>query len=144
MMTAGTIVHDSRDRSSASRDGSPAPTDSLLSRQLIVLYLCVFTEQSFPRAPPFSWLIPRVVSSSITPYLYFMVRSFDIVHREADVGYYLGFMCTVFYVFRTLSNPFWGWLSDKTSRRKPILLTGCLGGSFLTFLFGLSRNYSWV
>jgi MFS family permease len=73
-----------------------------------------------------------------------MVQQFDIVHRESEVAFYLGILSSSFFAARGISNPFWGWFSDRLGRRRPILLLGTLGGMIGYVLFGLSKSFTWV
>jgi MFS family permease len=76
--------------------------------------------------------------------MFFMIESFDVVQRQADVAFYLGVIWTVLFASQSLTNPFWGWLSDRIGRRKPILLIGTFGAMVGFFLFGFSETFAWV
>src|SRR5947207_1010901 len=72
-----------------------------------------------------------------------MVEQFRIAHRKADIGFYLGLITTAFLASQSLTNPFWGWTSDRIGR-KPVVLIGTLGTLFGFLLFGFSETYAWV
>lgn len=102
------------------------PTTSLRRPRVFIPYFCVFCE--------------IFAESTVSPYLYFMVRGFDGVETEAEAAFYLGLLSTAFYAARCISNPFWGWLSDYVGWRKPFVLNGifwCLVGFAF---FGFSKT----
>ena len=72
-----------------------------------------------------------------------MVERFGIAHRKADIGFYLGLITTTFLACQSLTNPFWGWTSDRIGR-KPVVLLGTLGTLFGFLFFGFAKSYAWV
>ncbi|KAM7215759.1 protein zinc induced facilitator-LIKE 1 [Rhypophila decipiens] len=68
--------------------------------------------------------------TSIFPYVYFMIRSFDEV-PTSRITFYAGFLIAVFTFAEFLSNMVW---SRKT------LLIGSVGGIITALWFGLSRS----
>ena len=72
-----------------------------------------------------------------------MVERFGIAHRKADIGFYLGLITTSFLACQSLTNPFWGWTSDRIGR-KPVVLIGTLGTLLGFLLFGFAKSYAWV
>ncbi|KAJ2295360.1 hypothetical protein IWW55_005476 [Coemansia sp. RSA 2706] len=78
-----------------------------------------------------------------TPFLYEMVKSFDIVKQPEDVPFYAGLLLTSYSFCQTMVAMYWGVLSDRIGRR-PTLLIG-LAGDLVTFvLFGLSKSFTWA
>ncbi|CAN1804380.1 Protein ZINC INDUCED FACILITATOR-LIKE 1 [Linum perenne] len=78
--------------------------------------------------------------SSLFPYLYFMIRDFNIATREEDIGYYAGYVGSSFMLGRALTSVFWGLVADRYGR-KPVILLGTSSVVILNTLFGLSRNF---
>lgn len=81
--------------------------------------------------------------TSLFPYLYFMIRDFEIADKEQDISKYSGYLASSFAFCQFLFCVRWGKLSNKIGR-KPVLLTGLLGTSVSLVLFGFSRNYYWA
>ncbi|CAN1143714.1 Protein ZINC INDUCED FACILITATOR-LIKE 1 [Linum perenne] len=78
--------------------------------------------------------------SSLFPYLYFMVRDFNIAEKEEDIGYFAGYVGSSFMLGRALTSVFWGLVADRYGR-KPVILLGTSSVVILNTLFGLSRNF---
>nr|GMC93661.1 protein ZINC INDUCED FACILITATOR-LIKE 1-like isoform X1 [Ipomoea batatas] len=78
--------------------------------------------------------------SSLFPFLYFMVRDFEIAKREEDIGFYAGYIGSSFMVGRALTSVFWGMVADRYGR-KPVLVFGTMAVVVLNTLFGLSVNF---
>ncbi|KAM7218564.1 tetracycline:hydrogen antiporter [Rhypophila decipiens] len=98
----------------------PYPT-----RQLIILALCRICE-------PIAFM-------SIFPYIYHMVKDFNITEDENKISFYAG-MVTSAFTFAEFSTGFlWGRLSDKVGR-KPVLLSGLLGTGLSVLLFGFAPS----
>lgn len=76
---------------------------------------------------------------SIFPYIYYMVRDFNITNDETKISFYAGMVTSSFTFAEFSTSVFWGRLSDKIGR-KPVLLMG-LGGTGLSVLtFGFARS----
>jgi MFS family permease len=86
---------------------------------------------------------PRVAFNSTPSYTYFMVERFNIADRKSDIGFYLGLITTSFLASQSLTNPFWGWTSDRIGR-KPVVMIGTLGTCIGFLLFGFAETYTWV
>ncbi|KAI3445203.1 hypothetical protein Pfo_001868 [Paulownia fortunei] len=89
------------------------------------------------------WII--VLSSALTisslfPFLYFMIRDFQIAKREEDIGYYAGFIGSSYMLGRALTSVLWGAISDRYGR-KPVIIIGSATIVVFNTLFGLSVNF---
>ncbi|KAL1922452.1 uncharacterized protein VTP21DRAFT_9991 [Calcarisporiella thermophila] len=98
----------------------------LPKRQLFVLCCVRFTE-------PVNYTI-------IFPFIYYMVKDFNITHDPGAIGYYVGYIASSFAVAQFLTGLPWGYLSDRIGR-KPVILMGICGVTISSFLFGLSKTY---
>ncbi|ERM98159.1 hypothetical protein AMTR_s00095p00099600, partial [Amborella trichopoda] len=78
--------------------------------------------------------------SSLFPYLYFMIRDFNIAKKVEDIGYYAGFVGSSFMFGRFLTSFLWGMAADRYGR-KPIIILGTLSVVVFNTLFGLSVNF---
>ncbi|KAI3952596.1 hypothetical protein MKW98_015825 [Papaver atlanticum] len=78
--------------------------------------------------------------SSLFPYLYFLVRDFNIANRQEDIGYYAGCIGCVYMIGRALTSVLWGILADRYGR-KPIIILCSSSVIIFNALFGLSRNF---
>jgi len=76
------------------------------------------------------------------PFVYFMVRDFDIGNDE-NIGVYVGLLASSYAAAQCVVSVPWGRLSDYIGRR-PVLLLGLIGISFAMILFGFSKNYTWA
>ncbi|XP_021749123.1 protein ZINC INDUCED FACILITATOR-LIKE 1-like isoform X2 [Chenopodium quinoa] len=91
----------------------------------------------------FIWIITLCSSlpiSSIFPFLYYMVRDFNIAKREEDVSFYAGFEGSAFMIGRTLTAVLWGMVADRYGR-KPVMILSTLSVVIFNTMFGLSTNY---
>ncbi|KAF2749656.1 MFS general substrate transporter [Sporormia fimetaria CBS 119925] len=102
------------------RDKAPFPT-----RQLAVLALCRISE-------PIAFM-------SIFPYVYFMVKSFDVANSEAQIAMYTGMVTSAFAFAECASSVFWGRLSDRIGRKR-VLLGGLFGTGLSMLILGFSRS----
>src|ERR1700738_1266957 len=116
--------------SDCTHEGETATPTSIPTRQFVILYFCVFCD--------------IFADSSLAPYIYFMIRRFDLIKNEAETAFYLGLLSTLYFAARCLSNTLWGWLSDRVGRRKPFLLSGILGCTVGFLFFGFSETFIWV
>lgn len=78
--------------------------------------------------------------SSLFPFLYFMVRDFQIAEREEDIGYYAGYVGSSFMLGRAFTSVFWGLVADRYGR-KPVIILGTTSVVIFNALFGLSVNF---
>ncbi|KAK1432542.1 hypothetical protein QVD17_09439 [Tagetes erecta] len=91
----------------------------------------------------FMWVVVLCVAlpiSSLFPFLYFMVRDFNIAEKEEDISYYAGFIGASFMVGRALTSVFWGVIADRYGR-KPVIIIGTSTVVIFNTLFGFSVNY---
>ncbi|KAK3390920.1 major facilitator superfamily domain-containing protein [Podospora didyma] len=94
-------------------------------RQLLILALCRICE-------PIAFM-------SIFPYIFHMVKDFNITQDESKISFYAG-MVTSSFTFAEFSTGFlWGRLSDKIGR-KPVLLMGLAGTGISVLAFGFAPN----
>ncbi|KAL8159649.1 hypothetical protein V2J09_001186 [Rumex salicifolius] len=102
------------------------------------------TQESIPFRTLFSiWTIVLCNSlpiSSLFPFLYFMIRDFNIAEREEDTSYYAGYVGSAFMLGRALTSVYWGVLADRYGR-KPIIILGTISVVIFNTLFGLSVNF---
>lgn len=76
---------------------------------------------------------------SIFPYIYHMVKDFNITEDENKISFFAG-MVTSAFTFAEFSTGFlWGRLSDKIGR-KPVLLCGLGGTGLSVLLFGFAPS----
>ncbi|KAH9030867.1 MFS general substrate transporter [Lactarius deliciosus] len=111
------------------RDRNTPPTKTPLPiTQIVVLLLLQLAEP--------------ITSLSINPYINQLVSELPIVGGdERKVGYYAGFIVSLYFAAEAVTVLQWSRLSDKVGR-KPVLLCGLLGTIVSSILFGLSRSFS--
>ncbi|XP_021982633.1 protein ZINC INDUCED FACILITATOR-LIKE 1 isoform X3 [Helianthus annuus] len=78
--------------------------------------------------------------SSLYPFIYFMVRDFNIAEKEEDISYYAGFVGSAYMIGRALSSVLWGVVADRYGR-KPIIILGTSTVVIFNTIFGFSFNY---
>ncbi|KAK7314028.1 hypothetical protein VNO77_39236 [Canavalia gladiata] len=78
--------------------------------------------------------------SSLFPFLYFMVRDFNIAKTEADISSYAGYVGSAFMLGRCLTSIFWGLIADRYGR-KPVIVIGIIAVVIFNTLFGLSTSF---
>ena len=76
---------------------------------------------------------------SIFPYIYYMVKSFNISDDDRQIAIYAGMVTSAFAIAEFSCSVPWGKLSDHVGR-KPVLLTGLAGTGLSMILFGFSTN----
>jgi MFS family permease len=77
---------------------------------------------------------------SIFPYIYFMIKDFNITEDSRQIAVYAGMVTSVFAFAEFSASVFWGRLSDRIGR-KPILLTGLAGTGISMLAFGFATNF---
>lgn len=75
----------------------------------------------------------------IFPYIYYMVRGFNITDDESKISLYAGLVTSAFTFAEFATGLFWGRLSDRIGR-KPVLLTGLIGTAISVVAFGFAQN----
>lgn len=91
----------------------------------------------------FIWVVVLCVAlpiSSLFPFLYFMIKDFNIAEKEEDISYYAGFVGSAYMIGRALTSVFWGVVADRYGR-KPVILLGTSTVVIFNTLFGFSVNY---
>ena len=94
--------------------------------QLVVVSLVRFSEP--------------IAFSSLFPYVYFMVRDFNIAPNDAQVSKYSGYLSSSFALCQVISAYHWGRFSEKHGR-KITLTCGLIGTSVSLLILGFSRNF---
>ncbi|CAK8567245.1 unnamed protein product [Lathyrus sativus] len=77
--------------------------------------------------------------ASLFPFVYFMVKDFNIAESEEDISAYAGYVGSSFMLGRSLTSILWGILSDRYGR-KPVIIIGVMTVVVFNTLFGLSTN----
>ncbi|CAJ1977971.1 unnamed protein product [Sphenostylis stenocarpa] len=78
--------------------------------------------------------------ASLFPFLYFMVRDFNIAETEADISYYAGYVGSAFMLGRCLTSVLWGMVADRYGR-KPVIVIGVVVIVIFNTLFGFSTSF---
>ncbi|KAG4959981.1 hypothetical protein JHK87_036614 [Glycine soja] len=78
--------------------------------------------------------------SSLFPFLYFMVRDFNIAKTEADISSYAGYVGSSYMLGRCLTSVLWGIVADRYGR-KPVIVIGIISVVLFNTLFGLSTSF---
>ncbi|KAH6635327.1 major facilitator superfamily domain-containing protein [Chaetomium sp. MPI-SDFR-AT-0129] len=109
------------------RNGAMAPAESppYPGKQLLILALCRICE-------PIAFM-------SIFPYIYHMVKDFNITDDESQISFYAGMVTSAFTFAEFSTSVFWGRLSDKVGR-KPVLLMGMAGTGLSVLIFGFAPS----
>ncbi|KAI9291932.1 MFS general substrate transporter, partial [Neoconidiobolus thromboides FSU 785] len=77
------------------------------------------------------------------PFVYFMVKDFNLTKDENMIGFYAGFISSSFAVAEFFSGVPWGILSDRIGR-KPVIMMGLVGNCITMLMFGMSKNIYWA
>ncbi|CAI8596279.1 unnamed protein product [Vicia faba] len=78
--------------------------------------------------------------ASLFPYLYFMVKDFNIAETEEDISTYAGYVGSAFMVGRALTSILWGMVADRFGR-KPVFIIGIISVVIFNTLFGLCTSF---
>lgn len=76
---------------------------------------------------------------SIFPYIYYMIKSFNIASTDKEIAIYAGMVTSAFAFAEFSCSIPWGKLSDRIGR-KPVLLTGLAGTGLSMVVFGFAQN----
>jgi MFS family permease len=77
---------------------------------------------------------------SIFPYIYYMVKEFNMTDDESQLSFYAGLVTSAFTLAEFWAGMFWGRVSDKIGR-KPVLLIGMAGTGLSVIIFGFARSF---
>jgi len=105
--------------------GSRKQTPPFPTRQMVILALCRICE-------PIAFM-------SIFPYIYFMIRDFNVTNDPKQISIYAGMVTSAFAFAEFSSGVAWGRLSDRIGR-KPVLLAGLAGTALSMLIFGFAPN----
>ncbi|WVZ03631.1 hypothetical protein V8G54_024437 [Vigna mungo] len=89
------------------------------------------------------WMLVLCASlpiSSLFPFVYFMVRDFNIAKTEADISFYAGYVGSVYMLGRCLTSLFWGTIADRIGR-KPVIIISIISVVIFNTLFALSTSF---
>ena len=78
--------------------------------------------------------------TSLSAYVYFMIRDFGIAKDPSDISKYTGISAASIAFSQFLCCIYWGRLSDKIGR-KPVLLIGLCELVKTIKLFGFFKNF---
>ncbi|KAJ1654575.1 hypothetical protein IWQ61_005513 [Dispira simplex] len=81
--------------------------------------------------------------SVLFPFVYFMVRDFNITKDPKEIGFYVGIIASAFSIAQLVTGMVWGYLADRVGRR-PIVLLGIFGTAICSLSFGLSQSLAWA
>lgn len=76
---------------------------------------------------------------SIFPYIYYMIKDFNITEDPNKISVYAGMVTSAFTLAEFSTGVMWGRLSDKLGR-KPILLMGLTGTAISAVIFGFAQS----
>ncbi|XP_057453480.1 protein ZINC INDUCED FACILITATOR-LIKE 1-like isoform X2 [Lotus japonicus] len=85
-------------------------------------------------------LCATLPAQSLFPFIYFMVRDFNVAKTETDISSYAGYVGSTFMLGRALTSVSWGMVSDRYGR-KPVIILGVIAVVIFNTLFGLSTNF---
>eukprot|EP01006_Ploeotia_vitrea_P016733 TRINITY_DN47579_c0_g1_i1.p1 TRINITY_DN47579_c0_g1~~TRINITY_DN47579_c0_g1_i1.p1 ORF type:complete len:554 (-),score=235.31 TRINITY_DN47579_c0_g1_i1:40-1701(-) len=77
------------------------------------------------------------------PFVYFMVRDFQMTDNDQEIGYYAGYIASAFMLGRVLSSFMWGSISDRHGRR-PVIFVGLLSVFVSSIAFGMSPSFGFA
>ncbi|KAG8783404.1 hypothetical protein FRC16_002417, partial [Serendipita sp. 398] len=87
-------------------------------------------------------MLGEFLSANVSaPWVLFMVQSFNTGEDEADVGYWTGVLCSMFFITQFATSLLWATAAEKHGRRT-IISISLLGMAVTCTLFGTSRSYS--
>ncbi|AGO12303.1 AaceriAEL057Cp [[Ashbya] aceris (nom. inval.)] len=81
-----------------------------------------------------------VAFMSLFPYMYFMVRDFDVSGNESQIATYSGWLGSAFALCQVVSSMNWGHFAEKYGRKWALIL-GQLGTCCSLLILGFAQNY---
>ncbi|AES68621.1 putative major facilitator superfamily [Medicago truncatula] len=78
--------------------------------------------------------------ASLFPYLYFMVKDFNIAKTEEDISSYAGYVGSAYMLGRASTSILWGMIADRYGR-KPVVIIGIISVIIFNTLFGLCTSF---
>ena len=85
-------------------------------------------------------LTHAIASTSLYPFVAFMVVDLGLVESINEAGAYAGFIAGVFMLGRMCSSILWGVVADKWGR-KPVLVLSVASIFGTSILFGLAKSF---
>ena len=83
-----------------------------------------------------------LTQTSLVPYMFYMLQSFDQSLPDAAIAYQAGYLAASYTAAQCLTAVIWGRLADKEwMGRKNILLLGTLGTLLSSVGFGFSTSF---
>ena len=76
---------------------------------------------------------------SVFPYIYYMVKSFNVTDDERWIAIYAGMVTSSFAFAEFATGVLWGRLSDRIGR-KPVLIFGLAGTALSMLTFGFATS----
>ncbi|KAI9272620.1 major facilitator superfamily domain-containing protein [Phascolomyces articulosus] len=107
-------------------DDEPTPLPRL---QMFIVCIILFSEP--------------LTSTILFPFIYFMLKDFNLSDDETEIGAYAGWITSIFFFAQLCTAMQFGKYSDKHGRR-PVLLLGLIGNSISACSFGLSKSIWWA
>ena len=84
--------------------------------------------------------IEMIQFGMLFPFVYFMVKDFNVTDDPRQLGRYVGLIASSFSIAQFFTSLPWGWISDRVGRR-PVILIGMAGNAITCILFGASKTF---
>ncbi|KAI7852069.1 major facilitator superfamily domain-containing protein [Circinella umbellata] len=122
----GDSYHNYDPEATAAYDDEPTPLPKM---QMFIVCIILFSEP--------------MTSTILLPFIYFMLKDFNLSDDETEIGAYAGWITSIFFFAQLCTAMQFGRYSDKHGRR-PVLLLGLIGNSISACSFGLSKSIWWA